>query len=71
MSVREPNGQTYDLGHFEAMQLELALDVVIREMQPNRSLTDAEILDNAHEATLRELRRLIGHANVSITIRNS
>lgn len=68
MSNRQPNSETFELGHYEVMQLELALDVVIREMQPNQSLTGAAILDEADERVLRELRSMIAHrSRVSIT----
>lgn len=66
--TRKPNSETFELGHYEVMQLELALDVVIRTMQPNGELHGAAILDDADERVLRDLRKMVAHRSaVSLT----
>lgn len=63
----EPEVKVFELGHYESMQIQVALDVMVKVMSPNGALTGAELVDNLDIDTLRQMRNLFaGHATLTL-----
>jgi hypothetical protein len=61
----EPEVKVFELGHYESLQIQQALDIMVRVMSPNGELTGAEIVDDLDIDTIRQMRNLFaGHATL-------
>lgn len=71
--MRNPNSVTYDLGHWESMEIAAALDIRIEEYRTSLAYaskgSDFETATNGKIQSLQNLRDIFAHGTHSVTKR--